>query len=293
MNVPQLLANVLVTASCVVLVGLGFSLYYRTTKFFNLACAVLFMAGPYLVLLLNSDLGLSLWLSILLAVLAIGLIGVLLDALLYRPLRRKNATPLVLLLSSLGVYVVLQNAISLTFGDESISILFGSIQQGIDVLGARITPVQILAIGVSGAAVAMTMMLLNCTRLGLAIRAVEDSPELAGVSGVRSERVILWTSFLASALLGTGGILVAMDVNMNPAMGMQALMMGVVAVIIGGIGRIGGIVLGALLLALAQHSSVWIIGSQWQDAIAFVVLLAFLLLRPEGFLGKKAGKATV
>jgi branched-subunit amino acid ABC-type transport system permease component len=98
---------------------------------------------------------------------------------------------------------------------------------------------------------------------------------------------------IGSSLAGLAGILVALDVDMTPTMGMNALMMGVVAVIIGGINSIPGIVLGALLLATAQHLGAWFIGSQWQDAIAFVILVLFLLFKPEGFFGKKVRSSTV
>jgi len=291
MNVPQLIANVLITASCTVLVGLGFSLSYRTARFFNLAYAFLFMAGSYLVLLLNSTFGFAFHFSVLLAIVIVGLIGVLLDAFVYRPLRHKNAGALVLLLSSLGVYVVLQNAVSLIFGDDSISIGFRTIEQGVNILGARITSIQILIIGLSAATVVATAIFVRRTRIGLAIRAVSSSPELSNVSGVQSDRIIFWTTFMSSIIVGIAGILVAIDVNMNPTMGMTALMMGVVVVFVGGIASIWGIAFGALFLGMAQHVGVWVIGSQWQDAIAFVILLAFLLFRPEGFMGKKIENA--
>jgi branched-chain amino acid transport system permease protein len=292
-NVAQLIANILITASSIVLVGLGFSLIYRTTKFFNLAYAFLFVVGPYFVLFQNKHLGFDLHLSLFLSVVIVGIIGVLLDILIYRPLRRRNASSLVLLLSSLGVYVILQNMISLVFGDESISIRFGKIEQGINIIGARITSIQIELIGLSVAAIVIIIMLIRHTRIGLAIRAVSSSPELANVSGIQSERVIFWTTFLSSIIVGLAGVLVAIDVNMNPTMGMNALMVGIVAVLIGGMGSIPGVVLGALFLSSAQHLVVWVIGSQWQDAIAFVILLAFLLLRPEGFMGKRVRKTTV
>jgi len=291
-NVAQFIANILITTSSIALVGLGFSLIYRTTKFFNLAYAFLFVAGPYFVLLLNSHLGFVLHFAVFLGVIIVGLIGVLLDTSIYRPLRCRNASPLVLLLTSLGVYVILQNVISLIFGDESISIRFGKIEQGINILGAKITSIQILLIGLSVAAIVTTSMLIRRTRIGLAIRAVSGSPELANVSGVQSERIVFWTTLMSSIIVGLAGILVAMDVNMNPTMGMNALMVGIVVVLVGGMGSIPGVVLGALFLGSAQHLGVWMIGSQWQDAIAFVILLAFLLFKPEGFMGRKIRKAT-
>jgi branched-subunit amino acid ABC-type transport system permease component len=136
-------------------------------------------------------------------------------------------------------------------------------------------------------------LFLKYTKKGQAIRAVAIDPELARVSGIESDRVILSTFALGSAMAGVAGILVALNVDMTPTMGMNALLMGVVAVIIGGIESIPGIALGALFLGMAQHLGAWNVGSQWQEAIAFAILLIFLLFRPQGFLGKKVKTATV
>ena len=274
-----------------ILVGLGFSISYRTTKFFNLAYAFLFVVGPYFVLMLNSHLGLPL--AVVLSVLLVGLTGVLLDVLVYRPLRHKNASTLILLLTSLGIYVILLNVISLIFGDESISIRLGKVEQGIDIFSAKITSIQIVHIGLSIATIIITSISLKFTRIGLAILAVSSSPELANVTGIQSEKIIIWTTLVSSIFIGLAGILVALDVNMNPTMGMNALLMGIIVVIIGGVGSIPGIALGALLLGLAQHLGVWAISSQWQDAIAFIILFIFLLFKPEGFMGKKVSAAKV
>jgi len=134
------------------------------------------------------------------------------------------------------------------------------------ILGARITPVQIAIIIVSLLLVASCFFLLKYTKIGQAMRAVANNAELASVSGIDSDRVILSAFALGSAIAGVAGILVAFDVDMTPTMGMNALMMGVVAVIIGGVGSIPGIALGALLLGMLV--GVWKISSQWQDAIA-------------------------
>ncbi len=85
----------------------------------------------------------------------------------------------------------------------------------------------------------------------------------------------------------------ALDIDMTPTMGMNALMMGLITVIIGGVGSVPGIALGALLLGMSQHLGSWFISSQWQDVIAFIILLVFLLFKPEGFLGKKIKSVTV
>lgn len=289
----QIIANGIIAAGVYILVALGFGLVYSATRFFHFAHGVVFTAGAYFTFLLKVWLGFPLSFSILLAIPLTTLLGCLMETFAYHPLRRKGASPLILLLASLGMYIVLQNVISMIFGDATKTIRSGPVKEGLNVFGARITPIQILIICVSIVLVVAVALLLKKTKMGKAMRAVANDPELASVSGIDSDRVILWTFAVGSALAGVAGILVALDVDMTPTMGMNALMMGVVAVIIGGVGSIPGVALGALLLGMAQHLGVWYISSKWQDAIAFIILAAFLLVRPQGFLGRRIKKATV
>jgi branched-chain amino acid transport system permease protein len=143
----------------------------------------------------------------------------------------------------------------------------------------------LLVIGVS--------LFLQKTKLGKAIRALGNDPELAKILGIDSDNIILGTFAVGSLLAGVAGILVSLDIDMNPAMGMNALLAAVVSAIIGGIGNIPGIILGALLLSFSQQLVSWQISSQWQNAIAFAILLGFLIYRPQGFLGRATKKATV
>ena len=290
---PQLTANALIAAGAYCLVAVGFGLIFATTRFFHFAHGAVYAWGAYLAFLFVKVLGLPLPVGAALAVVLCAGLGAAFELVLYRPLRARGASPLVLLLASLGAYVVLQNLISLFFGDQTQTLRSGVVRVGLPILGARVTPIQLVIIGAAVLLTAAVWLLLKRTRLGLEMRAVANDPALALVSGVRSSRVILATFVLGSALAGLAGILVALDVDMTPTMGMNALMMGVVAVIVGGTGSVPGAALGALLLAFAQHFGVWHISSKWQDAIAFVVLLLFLLFRPEGFLGRKVRKAEV
>ena len=200
---------------------------------------------------------------------------------------------MILMLSSLGIFIVVENIISLVFGNEIKIIRSGLVEEGFPLWGARITSVHILIVCVSVFLVVATGVLLRTTKVGKAMRAVANNRELAKVCGVESYRVILWSFIVGSALAGLAGVLMALDVHMSPAMGLNAIMMGVVVTIIGGIGSVPGVALAALLLGMAQHLGVWMIGSQWQDAIAFVILLVFLVFKPEGFMGKKIRKAVV
>ena len=293
LNTSQLFFNSVIAASVYALVGVGFSVTYGTLRFFDFTQAVIFTVGAYFSFVFATCLQLPLLLAVLLAIAANALFGVGVHTVFSLRLRKRGASPLVLLLASMGLYVLLQNGLSLIFGDHIRSIRPGVVQEGFHVMGARITGTQFLTIACCTVILAVVSLALRKTSLGKAIRAVANSPALAEMCGIRSERVVVACFAMSSALAAVAGILVALDVDMTPTMGMKPFMMGVVAVIIGGVDSIPGIALGALLLAMAQQFGVWKISSQWQDAIAFAVLLVFLIFRPQGFFGKKIKKATV
>lgn len=291
--VLQLFFNSIISGSIFSVIALSFLIIYHITHFFHFSHAVLLTLSAYFVLLFKNLLGFNLHSSILLSIIFTIILSALVDIFIYRPLRHKNVSSMILLLASLGIYIVLQNTISLFFGDDTKSIRSGEVREGLEIFGARITPIQIVIICTSIMLVIAVSIFLQRTKIGKAMRAVANDPELANISGIDSDRIILWTFAISSGLAGIAGILVALDVDMTPTMGMNALMMGVVAMIIGGVGSIPGVALGALLLGFAQNFGVWYISSQWQDAISFGILLIFLMFRPQGFLGKKVKKTTI
>ncbi len=293
MDLSNILCNILVLSSKYFLIASGFYIIYKVSNFFHFAHGIVFTAGAYFAFLFCRIMDMPPYAGIILALLASMILGCLIEFSVYRLLRKRGSNQLVLLLSSLGIYIVLKNLISMVYGDETRSVRTGIVQEGLNILGVRITPIQIITICVSLILVIALSIFLKKTRIGSGMRAVANDPVLANVSGINSNAVILWAFVIGSTLAGLAGILVALDVDMTPTMGMHALMMGVVVVIIGGVNSIPGVALGALLLAMAQHFGVWFIGSQWQDTIAFVILILFLLFRPEGFLGKKVKSATV
>lgn len=289
----QVLVNGVVAGAGYGLVALGFGLIYATTRFFHFAHGAIYTCGAYLAYLLVVWFGLPLLLSLLLSVLLSCLLGILIEVGIYRPLRKNESSSLVLLLASLGTFVVLQNLISLIFGDATRTLRTGLVQEGLEIFGARITPIQITIILSSVLLFIATSLVLKYSRAGKAIRAVANDPELAKVAGIDSDKAILLTFAIGSGLAAVAAILVSFDVDMTPTMGFNALLMAVVAVIIGGVGSIPGAALGGLLLGMAQHLGVWKISAQWQDAIAFTILLAFLIFRTQGFFGRKLEKVTV
>jgi branched-chain amino acid transport system permease protein len=289
----QIISNSLLSSSLYIIIAISFSIIFHTTRFFHFSHAIIFTLGAYYTYFFYKFLNIPLIPSVIIAIFFTTFIGCMTEVIVYKQLRKKNSSSLIMLLSSLGIYFFFQNLISLLFGDDTKSIRSGIIHEGISILGARITSIQIVIISTSIVLVITTAIWMKKSKMGKAMRAVANDSELALVSGVDSNRVILWTFAIGSAMAGLAGILFALDVDMTPTMGMNALMMGVVAMIIGGINNIYGVAMGALLLGFAQHFGVWKISSQWQDAIAFIILFVFLLFRPQGFLGRKIKKAEI
>ena len=281
---PQLLANALLTGFALALAALAVALPYAPTRTFNFALGALFTVGAYVA-----------WASgsMTVGVVAAAGLGMAMELGVYRPLRRRGSRPLVLLLASLGLYTVLQNLISLIWGDATQTLRSGPVREGLLVWGARVTPVQLGSAAVSLLMVALVGWLLGRTSFGRVYRAVASDTDLARCDGLDTERVVLVATALGSGLAGLCGVRVALDVDMTPTMGLNLLMMGVVAMIVGGSRRVGGLLAGGLLLGLAQHLGAWYVGSQWQESIAFVVLVVFLLARPGGFSGQASGPARV
>jgi len=292
-GLTQFLANGIVSGFVYALVAFSFALIYLPTRFFHFAHGAVFAWGAYFGYICVTVLKLPLWVALPLAVGMTAMLGAGLEVGIYRPLRRRKATGLVLLLASLGLYVVLQNLISLLFGDEVKSLRSGEVTEGYPILGAYITPIQLCIVFAALFSFAFVGAVLKFTRFGKALRAVASDAELARVHGVNSDGVVLGAFALGSALAALAALLVALDVDMTPTMGLNALMMGVVAMIVGGVGSVPGTLMGGLLLGLAQHLGVWRIGSEWQDAIAFAILLVFVLFRPHGIMGRPTRRTAV
>lgn len=288
----QIVANALIAAGVYALLATGFSIIYSTTRFFHFAHGAVFMIAPY-VAFAGRQLGLPLLPAIILGIVASVIVGCLLELVIFRSLRSRRAGSLILLLASLGAYVVIQNSVSLFFGDDTKSLRAIAVEHRLALGSVRVTDVQVVTAFTSIVVIAALAAWLRFGRIGKGLRAVADDPELAAGWGLPTDRLVMVAFAIGSGIAGVAGTLVALDVHMRPTMGLHALLMAVVAAIIGGIGSIPGIAAGALLLALAQHFGAWWIGSEWQDAIAFGLLLGFLVFRPEGFFGKPLRTASI
>lgn len=289
----QVLANGVVSASLFALVGLGFALIYQSERFFNLFLGFTIALGAYAMLVLSEACHLPLLLAIPLGVLFASAVGTAISWAVIRPLRRLGVSSWALLIVSLGLYSILQNALSLIFGDATRTVRTGAINVGHNVLGAFVTDAQVTALIVCAAASVALIWFLDKTRTGRAIRGISSNVELCTVLGVDVERTIFWAVAIGSGMAALGGVLAALDTDMTPSMGFRLLMNGVVVFVIGGVGSYRGLVCGALLLGLGQHGVAYFIDSKWMDAVAFVILIGFLIWKPLGLSGRRLRKVEV
>jgi branched-chain amino acid transport system permease protein len=225
-----------------------------------------------------------------LSVILAAILGIAIDRSVYYPLRQQDASNLIFLLASFGVFIFLQNLIQLIYGAQILTIRTGPIKEGHHFLGAVITDIQILILVVSCCLLVVLWLFIQRTKLGKAMRAVSDDPLAANVVGINPERIIRSSFAIGSALAGAAGILISLETNIEPTMGFSALLKGIIASIIGGIGSIPGAVLGGFFLGLAENLGIWKISAGWKDCIAFAILIIFLLMRPSGILGAKTEK---
>ena len=289
----QLLLNGIIAGSIYALIAIGFTVIYRTVKFFHFAHGIVYTAGAYFAYTLIISLHLNFALSFFLAIVLAAILGVAIDKLVYSPLRQQKASNLIFLLASFGVVIFIQNLIQLIYGAQILTIRTGPIKEGHHFLGAVITDIQILILAVSIILMIFLWLFIQKTKLGKAMRAVSDDPIAANVVGINPERIILTSFAIGSALAGAAGILISFETNIEPIMGFSALLKGIIASIIGGIGSIPGAVLGGFFLGLAENLGIWKISAGWKDCIAFAILIIFLLLRPRGILGNKTEKKTI
>ncbi len=284
---PQLILNSIIAGAVYTLMALGFNLIYGATKFFNLAHGVLAAVGGYIVFFLFKSNGWNLYLSALIAILITGFVGYLIDKFIYLPLRKRKASNMILLVASLGIFTVIQAILAILFTRQFQTLSSSAGDSNLYQIGTGvITQTQVIILLSGLLIMAGLVLLLKKTLLGKAIKAISDDEEVAKIVGIDTNKIIGYIFFIGSAIAGWAGIMVGFDIGLEPTMGMGLLLKGVIASIIGGVGNIYGGVLGAFLLGFVENFGIWKISGEWKDAIAFGVLIVFLLFRPQGIFKK-------
>lgn len=285
--IPQLIVNSIIAGAIYSMIALGFNLIYGTVKFFDLGYGALTAVGGYGTFYFSKSLGLNVYVSVLLGVLIAGLIGHLVYRFVYAPLRMRKSSSMVLLVASLGAFTAIQAIVAILFTSQfrTLSRVAGT-EPVFNLFGGIITQTQLIIL-VLGLGIMIVMgLVLKYTMFGKAIKAVGDDEEVSKIVGINTPKIIGWVFFVGSAIAGLAGTLVGFDTGIEPTMGLSLLLKGVIASIIGGIGNVYGGVLGAFLLGFIENFGIWKISGEWKDAIAFAVLIVFLIWRPQGILKK-------
>ena len=284
----QQLLNALSLGCVYALFALGFTLVFGVLGVINLSHGAIFMVGAYAALQAVTKLGLPLWGSLLAAFLVSGLLGLVIDALVLRPLRLRNAPHLIPMIATIGLAIFFNSASQGLFGAENLRFPSEVVpDRPVRFAGVQISELEIGIIVLSFVLMAGLLVVMRRTQLGRALRAIAESPKAAALLGIDVEGLFYLTSFVAAALGGVSGVLIALYSNaVFPLMGQPMLHKGIAVIILGGMGDIRGALIGGLFLGFAEVMSVAYIGSTMRDAVAFGLLFLVLLLRPQGMFGK-------
>lgn len=278
----QLLVNGLVTGCALGVVAVSFSLIYATTKIFHVAHAGVYTMAGYVAWSLVTH-GIPAVAAFALAVLACALTGGLIQGVLYAQLARRRAPPLVILIASLGMLAVMQNIIAGVYTPNILQFPLAWSSRVVSLGGnVRLTWTQILTIVVDLAAYAGMVWFAYHTLLGKRIRAVAANPFLAEITRLQPRWVYVVVVTIASAVVALPGMLVPLDLGLQPYGGITPLLTATIAMIAGGVGSISGAFLLSLVIAELQNMSLLFIPGEWSIGITFSVFVVFMLFRPMG-----------
>jgi branched-chain amino acid transport system permease protein len=296
----QLTVDGLTLGSVYALIALGYTLVYGVLKLLNFAHGDVFMVGSFIgfgaLQLLGGTVNpkVPVWLLLVLVTLAAmagcAILGVVIERFAYRPLR--DAPRIAPLISALGVSFFLANSMQLLFGAtprnyDTFSLSGGALYlRGIDIGNVRVPLLRLITICSAFVLMILLYFLVNRTRTGKAMRATSFDREAAAMMGINIDRVIVFTFVLGSALAGAAGVLFALRVPTQVSIGFVAGLKGFTAAVIGGIGSIPGAMVGGLMLGFAESYAQGYISTKWSDLIVFLILIAFMIFRPQGLLGR-------
>jgi branched-chain amino acid transport system permease protein len=299
---PQVLMDGLIAGATIGLGAVGITLTYSILRFANFAHGELISWGAYFALAVVGALGAAFgwmtapiapfsfgWALPVAAIIAVGLnaglaLGV--DALLFRHLRARSSTVIIMVMASFGAALTLRNILEFSFTGKpqyytqalQIAVKLGG--------GLRATPDQLLSLAVAALVVFGVHLLLTRTAIGRSMRAVSENPQLAGLAGVDVRQVIRIVWVLGAGLAAVAGVTAGLLIQIRPQMGLDLLLPLFAAAILGGIGSVPGAMAAGLIIGVSEAVAVAAVGAQWRAAVSFVILVAVLLVRPQGLFGR-------
>ncbi len=290
---PQVLINGLISGSIYALAASGFSLVYFVVKFLHFAQGATITLSAYLFFLFLNIIGLN---YVLAAIITVGMsimITLLMNFLVYKPLRKRKATNVILMISSLAILTLSSSLILAIFGSSTKTIALNKqdiikniIKNVTFDLGIfTITVLQIIIMIFALMLFLLLWLIIKKTRLGKSLQAVADNKEVSQIVGINPEKIYSYTFIIAAILGGISGILIGLEQNLYPRMGIPIIVKGFISSVVGGISSVHGAIIGGLFIGLVENLGILFLPSVYKDVISFTILLIFLLLRPYGILG--------
>lgn len=288
-NLMQQLVNGLALGSIYALIALGYTMVYGIIGMINFAYGEIFMFGAYAGLVLALTNYVNVYVALLGATLITMVLGVVIERVAYRPLRRSSR--LSALISAIGVSIFLSSLMVRVKGPNTRGFPKLFENRIFEIGDFQITIYQIVIIGVAGLLMLGLHLFVTYTKMGRAMRACAQDKDAASLMGVNIDRVISVTFAIGSGLAGAAGVLAGIYFNaVQPYMGLLAGLKAFAAAVLGGIGSIPGAMIGGLMIGLTEILGITVNLSQYKDAFAFAILILVLLFKPSGIMGRKANK---
>jgi len=290
----QQLFNGLTLGLIYALIAVGYTMVYGVIELINFAHGEVYMFGAFLCVTIINSLGVPLFPAMILAMGLCALMGVSIDHIAYKPLRK--APRLAALITAIGVSIFLQNIAMIIWGSRPVPFARSAVpaafsEQAFALGSVSVSGLQLFIYVLTTAMMIGLTLIINKTKVGTAMRALAQNATAAALMGINVNRVIAFTFALGSSLGAAAGILVAMYYNtMSATMGYNAGVKAFAAAVLGGIGSVPGAMLGGVVLGVAETLGAGYVSSQYRDGLGYAVMIAVILLRPSGLLGKSVGQ---
>jgi branched-chain amino acid transport system permease protein len=276
---PQFAFNGLLIGASYALIAVGLTMIFGIMNIANFAHGEFYMLGGCIAFFVTATLGLGYFAALPVAVIAVACLGVLLERVIFRPLR--NKPPMSTVLATIGLAIIIENGSLVLWGPQPQPIPTGLSQMPLEIGPIFTTEPRLVAVGVTVGALLLVHLFLSRTLLGAAMRATFQQSDAAQLVGIRIEHVNAITFGLGAGLAALGGALLGAIFFVHPSMGGTATLKAFIVVILGGLGSIPGSMVGGLILGIAESLGT-LISSAYKDAIGFVLVIVILLYRPDG-----------
>jgi len=281
----QQVINGLVIGSMYAMVALGLTLIFGILHIGNFAHGQLYMLGAFATYWLVTLWGLDIWSSMLVAMGSMALLGMVLERIVFRPVH--SAPHINGLIVALGLFIALENIAFILWGGDERMLPSPYATRTITLLSVSLTLQRLLVFFVSILLIFLLYLFIQRTKMGKAIRAVAQDPEVARLMGIPIHRISAAVFAVSSALAGAAGALVGPIFSVYPAMGLVPILKAFVVIVLGGMGSIPGAIFGGFILGIAESLGAGYFSSEYKDGFAFAALILVLMIKPTGLFGKE------